>query len=72
MGVESSQNDRSLGHCMTDSHRIMDRHLILGTWITFQSLVDSSIGSLEQAPFNKNRLPNIVPQASSLILRVPI
>ena len=37
---------------MTDSPRIMDRNLILGTWLTFMSLVDFSIGSQEQAPFN--------------------
>ena len=45
--------------CMTDSHRITDRHLILGTWL---SLVDFSIESPEQAPFNQNRLPITVPQ----------
>jgi hypothetical protein len=39
----------------------MDRHLILGTWLAFPSLVDFSIGSLEQAPFNQNRLPITVP-----------
>ena len=65
MGTESSQNARSLGHCMTDSHRIMDRHLILGTWLAFLSLVDFSIGSLEQAPFNQNRLPITSPQSKS-------
>ena len=70
--VESSQNARSLGHCKTDSHRIMDRYLILGTWLSFPSFVDFSIGSLEQAPLNKNSLPNTVPPVSSLILRVPI
>jgi hypothetical protein len=37
---------------MTDSHRIMDRNLILGTWLAFLSLVDFSIVSQEQAPFN--------------------
>jgi hypothetical protein len=34
----------------------MDRHLILGIWLTFLSLIDFSIGSLEQVPFNQNRL----------------
>jgi hypothetical protein len=64
VGVESSQNARSLGHCVRspDSHRIMDSHLILGTWLTFSSLVDFSIGSLEQAPFKQNRPPITVPQ----------
>jgi hypothetical protein len=50
--------------CKTDSHRIMDSHLILGTWLAFPSLVDFSIGSQEQAPFNQNRLPITVPQFS--------
>ena len=48
--------------CMTDSHRIMDRHLILEMWLAFLSLVGFSIGSLEQAPFNQNRLPNTLSQ----------
>jgi hypothetical protein len=39
----------------------MDRHLILGTWLTFLSLEDFSTGSLEQAPFNQNRLPITAP-----------
>jgi hypothetical protein len=62
VGVESSQNVRSLGHYLTGSHRIMDRHLILGMWLHFPSLVDFSIGSPEQALFNQNRLPITVPQ----------
>ena len=41
--------------CMTDSHRIMDRHLILGTRLTFLSLVDFSIGLLDQTPFNQKQ-----------------
>jgi hypothetical protein len=48
--------------CMTDNHRIMDRHLILGTWLAFLSLVGFSIVSLELAIFNQNRLPITVPQ----------
>ena len=63
MEVESSQNARSLGHCVTDNHGIKDRHLILGMWLTFLSLVDVSIGSLEQAPFNQNRLPFMAPHS---------
>jgi hypothetical protein len=34
----------------------MDRHLILGTWFAFLSLVDFSIGPPEQAPLKQNRL----------------
>jgi hypothetical protein len=51
--------------CVTDSHRIMERHLILGMWLSFPSLVDFSVGSLKQAPFNQNRLPITVPQGTS-------
>jgi hypothetical protein len=58
MGVESSQDTGSLGHCVTNRHRIMDRHLI-------PSLVDFSIGSPEQAPFNQNRLPITVSHRTS-------
>jgi hypothetical protein len=50
--------------CTTDSHRIMDRHLILGTWLAVLSLIGFSTGSLEQAPFNQNRLLITVPQTS--------
>ena len=52
--------------CMTDSYRIMDKHLILGMWLP--SLVDFSIGSLEQALFNQNRLPTTVPQNKTIAL----
>ena len=49
--------------CVTYSHRIMElgalcvRHLTLGTWLPFPSLVEFSAGSLKQASFNQNRLP---------------
>ena len=68
VGVESSQNARSLGHCVIYSHRIMElglcgvRHLTLGTWLAFPSLVEFSTGSPEQASFNQNRLPITAPQ----------
>ena len=45
----------------------MDRHLILGMWLAFPSLVDFSIGSPDQAPFNQNRLPITVPQVTRTI-----
>jgi hypothetical protein len=57
--------------CVTDSHIVTElwsrglcgvRHLSLGTWLTFLFLVEFSTGSLEQAPFNQNRLPITVPQ----------
>jgi hypothetical protein len=53
---------------VTDSHRIMDRHLILGTWLAFLSLVDFFTGPLEQASFNQNRLPITVPHAATVLI----
>ena len=37
------------------------RHLTLGPWFTFLSLVEFSTGSLEQASFYQNRLPITAP-----------
>jgi hypothetical protein len=54
--------------CVTDSHIVMElgfcavRHLTLGIWFAFLSLVEFSTGPPEQAPFNQNRLPITVPQ----------
>jgi hypothetical protein len=53
--------------CMADSHRVMDRHLILGMWLTCLSLVYFSIRSLEQALFNQNRLPITVPHITTYL-----
>jgi hypothetical protein len=67
--VESSQNARSLGHCMTDSHRIMEVRAP-----GFQAPLSGHVAhcsvpcrvfswvSEESLPRPENRLPFTVPQ----------
>jgi hypothetical protein len=42
------------------------RHLAVGMWLTFLTLVEFSTGSLEKTSFNQNRLPITVPQRRTL------
>jgi hypothetical protein len=45
--VESSQNSRSLGHCYVVGGPCGVRHLTLGMWLAFLTLVEFSTGLQE-------------------------
>jgi hypothetical protein len=72
--VESSQNARSMGHCLPEySSRIMElrtlcgvRQLCLRMWLTVPSPVEFSTVSIEQTSLNQNRLPFMVPHLKLL------